>query len=338
MTREASSLAVYPELVLESANRYRSHLEQRLGDFSPPLRPAIETLIDLLSRVDHQGIRADQIRFDALSLARAEVPSDLDLLINQWCLGWGRDDAPVIVMGTEEAYPVSPIDLGLWNCCCAVIWAMSGSREIIERIDPRAADPDPPIAGFEDRQEFHVHANDYYVVHKRHWDPERNRWVRPGRHTWKLLAEAIAGRGHWMPLLEQNRGTLGESAYQIEVSAYPAKLAIDGRASSEERRLFLTNALTTMRQTAKVLLFHGRPNEPRWGGRDVLIGAFLRAAPPSHLDWTRRDVERQPVLHIRHNGRLVLLTRALNGSVSGALLDRLHELIAPEIRFRTQEE
>src|SRR5207253_461170 len=145
----------------------------------------------------------------------------------------------------------------------------------------------PPIAQFEGRREFHLHANDYYLVHQRHWDPERARWIRPGRHTWKLIAEAIAGRGKWPPLLEQNRGTLGESVYQIEVSAYPARLAIEGRPSGQQRYDFLAKALRVMRGTAKVLLFHGRPNDPGWGRRDSLSGIFLNRSAPASSDWTR---------------------------------------------------
>src|ERR1700686_4237521 len=44
-------IARYPELVLESADRYRDHLRGGLGRFSESLRPSIEALIELLARV-----------------------------------------------------------------------------------------------------------------------------------------------------------------------------------------------------------------------------------------------------------------------------------------------
>src|SRR5205823_1404879 len=180
-----------------------------LAEFSDALRPRVQGLIDLLGRVrEASSLQADNLGFVASDL-RDALAADVDLLVNQWCLGWGRDDAPLMAMGTEEAYPAKPIDLALWNCCCAVVWASGGRRDIVAAIDPRSANPDPPIHDFEGRREFHIHANDYYLVHQPHRDPDSQRWVRPGRHTWKLLAEVIAGRGASASMLEQNTGTLG---------------------------------------------------------------------------------------------------------------------------------
>jgi hypothetical protein len=325
-----SGLPKYPDLVNESAARYGDHLSARLDRFSEPLRPGVERLIELLRRVGGPStIQADNLGFTAADLAIAKVPEDLDLLVNQWCLGWGRDAAPIISMGTEEAYPANAVDLGQWNCCCSVIWASGGLQEIVDALDPRSAHPNQPVAGFELRRQFHVHANDYYLVHKRHWDSDRGRWVRPGRHTWKILAEVIAGHGQWRPLLEQNVGNLGDLAYQIEVSAYPAKLAGDGRASTDERQVFLSEVLGTVRSTAKVLIFHGRANEPAWGGRDRLAGVFLGIPRVTEPAWTRLSVMGQPLRYVRGGDRLVLLTRALNGSVRTQLIDKLHELVGP---------
>jgi hypothetical protein len=187
-------------------------------------------------------------------------------------------------------------------------------------LDPRSAHTGESIPRFEGRREFHLHANDYYMVHRHR-----------GRHTWKLLAQAIAGRGNWLALLDQNVGTLGNLAYQIEVSAFPAKLTVNGRGSTEARHAFLSTVLATIAGSAKVLLFHGRANDPEWGGRDSLAGAFLGTNPPATRDWTRLDFDGQPLLYIRHAGRLVLLTRALNGNVRNRLIDELHELISPTI-------
>lgn len=314
--------AAYPELVLKSADRYREHLDLQVSHFSDAIRPGVRHLIELLSRLERPStLQVGSLGFAADELRDANA-HDVDLLINQWCLGWGRDDAPVISMGTEEAYPARPVDLGLWNCCCAVVWATAGRPDILAAIDSRSAHPDPPIDGFEARREFHLHANDYFLIHQRHWDPDRQLWVRPGRHTWKLLAEVIAGRGRSAPLLAQNVGSLGLRAYQIEVSAFPAKAAVEGRMATEDRHRFLSDLLGAMRSTAKVLIFHGRASEPGWGGRDSLVATFLRSPKPSPTDWTRESHGGQVLQHIEDSGRTVVLTRALNGSVSGALIDR----------------
>jgi hypothetical protein len=330
------ALPYYPDLITESAARYHNQLSVRLGLFSEQLRPRVERLIELLDRVrDATDIRADDLGFTAqdLAIARAE---DVDLLVNQWCLGWGRDSAPIISMGTEEAYPAKPVDLGQWNCCCSVIWATGGRQDVVDALDPRSAHPEQRISGFEQRRQFHIHSNDYYLVHKRHWDSETRRWVRPGRHTWKLLAEVVAGHGHWQPLLEQNVGTLGELTYQIEVSAYPAKLAVAGRASTDERRSFLSTVVGKLRGTAKVLIFHGRANDPGWGGRDTLAGVFLGTPRLTELDWTQLRVMEQPLRYARHGNRLVLLTRALNGNVRTQLIDKLHELVASALSQQSE--
>jgi hypothetical protein len=326
------ALPRYPQIVIESACRYRDQLLEHRSLFSEQLRPSVERLIELLAGVPAASeIRADTLGFTAADLAVAKVPEDVDLLVNQWCLGWGRDRAPILAMGTEEAYPANPVDLGQWNCCCSVIWATGGRQDIVDALDPRSAHPTQPILGFAQRRQFHIHANDYYLVHKRHWDStkgEEGGWVRPGRHTWKLLAEVIAGHGQWLPLLEQNAGILGELTYQIEVSAYPARFAVQGRASTDDRRAFLSTVVGTMRDTARVLIFHGRPNEPAWGGRDSLAGVFLGIPRLGEQDWTLVDVLDQHLRYARSGDRLVLITRALNGNVRTQLIDKLHELVS----------
>jgi len=129
-------------------------------------------------------------------------------------------------------------------------------------------------------------------------------------------------------------GTLGNLAYQIEVSAYPAKLTVAGRASTEVRHAFLSKLLATMRSSAQVLLFHGRGNEPEWGGRDSLAGAFLGRDRLARTEWEQLDFHGQPVRYFQHGSRLVVLTRALNGNVRSQLIEGLHELIVPAVAFR----
>jgi hypothetical protein len=101
-----------------------------------------------------------------------------------------------------------------------------------------------------------------------------------------------------------------------------------GRASTDDRRAFLSTVVGTMRDTARVLIFHGRPNEPAWGGRDSLAGVFLGIPRLTERDWRLVDVLDQRLRYARSGDRMVLITRALNGSVRTQLIDKLHELVS----------
>jgi hypothetical protein len=304
----------HPTLVQDSALNYRDHLAESLELFSKPIRPGVEKLITLLDRVvADTPITSAIVEYAVEDMALAQE-GDMALLINEWCLGWGHDDAPIVVMGTEEAYLPCPVDLGQWNACCSVIWATSGRRDVLYALDQRHKYPLNPPPAFEDRREFHLHANDYYRVHHRR-----------GRHTYRLVAEVIAGDA-WLDLLKENTGTLGDLAYQIEVSSYPARHASGGRDQTARRHEFLTRLLQTVRSTASVLIFHGKPEQPEWGGRARLASTFLGDS----VSWSHEVIAGQAIrFDNKKSGRLVVLTRALNGNVDGALLDRLHDLVLP---------
>ena len=323
--------ATHPEVVLTSARAYRDDLTRKLssGNFSEGVAAAVGRLCALLDQVQQSPAvpNVSESGFTSQDLAGA-TPRDVALLINECTLGWGRDDAPVVVMGTEEAYSATrPADLALWNCCCSVIWACGGDPEVVAAIDPRY--PEVVCDRSIPRRVFHVHANDYFRVEEPHIEEGVRR--RAGRHTWKVLAQVIGGRGEERTYLAEGTGRLGDLAYQIEVSAYPSTVTAGGKPPTEERHLFLVELVKTLSSSARVLLFHGRADAPQWGHRGDLARAFLGFDPAIALDWKYESYGNQAVHYIASGDRLVILTRAMNGAVRGDLIDRLHELVSREI-------
>jgi hypothetical protein len=318
---------------MESAAMYADDLEAKVehGYFSPAIDDGIRRLVSLLRQVIPGTITFDakKLGFAASDLKDAG-PDDVLPLINDWTLGWGRDDAPVISLGTEEAYSADEPDaLAIWNCSCAVIWAVGGDPRVVEAIDPRYVQTTP--ARPSTARQFHIHANDYLLVHL----PRlvNGRWRRAGRHTWRLLAEVLAGRGNELDLLAPTTGRLGDICYQVEASAYPSTSAAAGREPSARRQQFLLTLVEHARESARVLLFHGRPHEPTWANR-LNIGETFLNLDPGRLNWIRETFGSQPLAWCAANDRLVILTRALNGSVRGDLIDRIHKLVAPYLAER----
>jgi hypothetical protein len=329
----------YVEAVRLSAAGYRRDLSTKLnrGAF-PRVGTAVGRLIELLEAVE-QGLEPDAapLGFSASDLVSASE-DEAEALINQWCLGWGRDDAELIVMGTEEAYSIKkPQDLAQWNCGCSLIWATGGRSDVVDALDMRTANPlfgcpPAPVSDWSRRREFHVHANDYVRVHMPRWDDEKRRCRRAGRSTWKLVAQVLAGNGPSSSLLQPYTGSLGNLAYQVEVTAFPAERATEGTKQTPERLEFLESLLTTLRRSARVLLFHGRPERPEWGHRDQLSQAFLGLPAGKATDWKKESYRAgggaaQSIWFASYDSQLVILTRALNGNVLAKVVDRLHELV-----------
>lgn len=193
----------YPAIVLESAQRYREYLTTKRGQFSAPVQPAIQRLIDLLGRVPNDGvIESDGPGFVAAEL-RPTPSSEVPMLVNQWSLGWGRDSAPVVVMGSEEAYLPTAEDLGQWNSCCAVFWATGGRREIVEAIDPRLGNPPkPPLQAI-------IATNQHVLIIKLNLGASSSK----GHHSW-TYNEIVS---------VQVRTSFGSGVIEIGSTAEPVK-------------------------------------------------------------------------------------------------------------------
>src|SRR5207249_1041125 len=93
--------------------------------FSPHIAGVVERLISALRRVPGHGEawNFSEIGFTAADFICATT-QDVALLVNDWTLGFGQDQAPILALGTEQAYSASdPTELVIWNCCCSPIWS-----------------------------------------------------------------------------------------------------------------------------------------------------------------------------------------------------------------------
>src|SRR5579885_2208467 len=331
MTGSELIFPAYGDVVVESAASYRAYLVSHLAKFGTPLQTWLKELVELLDMVgDRTAPLLTLGGYRAADFKNADA-SERELLINQWALGWGRDDAPIIVMGTEEAYLPTGEDLGQWNCSCAAIWHSGGARELLERLDPRLAAAPFGADDFANRRPFHVYPNDYLMVHRSHWDQTKDRWVRPGRHTWKVISQVVAGPDLWRGMLDPTIGRMGDVVHQIELSAYPATIAAAGRPSSAERFAFLRWFVSRVRATARLLIFHGRPNQLEWGRRNEIASAFLDAPGLTGADWNDLLVSGSHVRYVEVDRRLVVLSRALNGAISSEHVEVLRRLVSKHV-------
>jgi len=272
------------------------------GRWSEPAAIAAAKLIRSIEAAleKRESLTPTSVEFDRESMADVAA-SETVWFVNEYTLGWGRDDAPVIVMGTEEAYATDPTELALWNCGCAIIWLSAGRRDIVEHLDSRTrrsrSDGLAPRC-------FNVHYAD---------------WGRPpqSKHTWGCLAKVLSGDPHsggWrdyftpqVPGGPVHRG-MGDVCYQVEVSAYPAKRALSGKFETHARAEFLSEFVEQVRVTAKVLLFHGGPYEGTVRAR--LVEVFL-GKPFPQLPLVASQPRRR-LWRAEHAGRVVLHTNALS--------------------------
>jgi len=101
---------------------------------------------------------------------------------------------------------------------------------------------------------------------------------------------------------------MGDVCHQIEISAYPAKRAHDGKFESHARTDFLSGFLDQARATAKVLLFHGGQYQgtARAQLAEVFLGKRFDQLP------LIEDQPRRRMWKAEHDGRIVLHTNALS--------------------------
>src|SRR5450759_1774295 len=133
--------AVYSSAIEESARLYIGHLRSELskGVWADAASTAAGQLILSIEAAleERESLKPASIEFTRESMLQV-TPADSVGFVNQYTLGWGRDDAPIIVMGTEEAYTADPQELALWNCGCAIIWLSRGRGDVVIRLDGRA--------------------------------------------------------------------------------------------------------------------------------------------------------------------------------------------------------
>jgi hypothetical protein len=307
-----NALPVHPDVIEVAASGYLAHLRDievetledgRLGRAARHLIATIEAALSLRS-----DLRASDIAFKASDLAGIDAWHAL-ALIDQNCLGLGRDDAPVIFMGTEEAFDVvDGPDLAL-TVCLSVLWLCASQPDVLDAIDPRvrsnARTPNP--------RPYHLHPNDYYRID-----------LSPGRSTWECIAR-ILRPDRFKSLLAPPTGnsdqeSLGDLAYQIDVSAFPSKVATGGRSPHSGRIRFLVE-LAAAFTTARALVFHGGPSGE---DRNAIASSFLGRP----VNWITNATKRQWLAWDIQDGRIVMHTYALSGRIRNEYLEKVHLKLA----------
>jgi hypothetical protein len=318
-SREMSSPA-HPEVVESAVHGYLSQLravaaetrrEGRLGS-------AVQHLIETHERAIARGY---QLEPDDATFSRADLAElrDWQLLsvLDQHGLGLGRDDAPIVFMGTEEAYDlVEGGDLAI-ACSLSVLWLCNSRPDVLDMIDPTVL----KSARSHNPRQYHIHPNDYYRVD-----------LSGGRGTWECIARVLRPDNPGSLLVPPSGGSsspsLGDLCYQIDVSASPSKLASGGKPSNLTRTAFLTGLVAAF-TSASALVFHGGPSDEH---RQRIASSFLGRA----VNWTSSTTKREWLAWDAENGRAVLHTYALNGRVRYGYLDlvraRLQELAPNSIQ------
>ena len=315
--------ARYEGRVEESARLYVEHLDRQLqiGTWSNTASRAARALIETieLARAKREVLESAELTFTPELMKDVEA-SEAEPFLNQYTLGWGRDSAPVIAVGTEEAYEPTAQNYGLWNCSCSVIWLSGGRADVMRRLfgfpkDSGTGDLSQPRCA-------NIHYSD---------------WERApsAGHTWGCLAKILVGScepEQWKACFKPSApGSLpypglGDLCHQIEISAYPAKNVRAGRPAAEARIRFLRGLLADARETAAVLLFHGGSyaGTPRPALTEAFLGKAFAELP---------EVEHAPnrrIWRAEHDGRVVLHTNALNGrSTDNQYLMRVSKYIHP---------
>lgn len=295
-------------VVLEAVARYELYLEN-LAVRQPHMtivRPILEAL--RTARRDGPRMQASGIGFDTGALERLSA-TDRRRLLNQFALGLGRDDAPVVVMGTEQAFELDEradlVNFCLENIASHIVWLAHGDSSVVSALSQNQ------VVSSVDRP-FHIHPNDHYQ--------------EGGGHTWGRLARVLGDDGAHEPAAEPG---LGHFCYQLDASAYPSQRADAGLPPTNTRMDFLvTSALPSLATTARVLILHGSSIDG--DHRDRLARAFLGLPGGNSIAWRGHLAQPgRPLAFFDHNARRVIATRALaNQGVTLDFLRTLRELVA----------
>lgn len=283
---------------------YTARLHKLLvGQSSVAMQTAAKAILDTISaaqkhreRLQPQHVSFTPDLVTPLSLAERQ------LLLNEHALGVGREDAPVVVVGTEPAYePGQAADLPnvcLESYCCHVVWLCGGVPAVVSKLSGGKV---KMRAG----RAFHIHPSDHYA--------------EGGGHTWARLSSIVEAG-------DQPGAELGDRCHQIDLSALPSQHNSRGLPPTEARIRFLEQVFSTLRSTARVLLFHGRATDPRLAeARDRLTKAFAGMEPRS---WQNLSEPNRPLRYADVTDRRVIVTRALaNSGVTPEFLERLRNLV-----------
>lgn len=306
--------ASHSSLAALSAQAYVANLTSQAESttLSSATRAAIGALVESLANAltARTALSPTDVPFTR-ELVSGLPSEERPVLINQYSLGLGNPEAPVIVMGTEHAYKLDNFadvmrerwgleSLALENCCSALVWLADADSAMVAHICSNAKYATQ-------RRSFHRHPSDY---------SDRV----PSGHTWRWVARCVGAA----------LADSGDYCYQIERSSHPAKEAFNGASPSAERIAFLTRCLEVLRQTARTLILHGRAIgnvSPDWESPNRALSCAFLGTQMLGDEEAPIEIGRRRIRWWRKDERKVLWSWALNGrTVNNAYSEQIFRL------------
>ena len=284
---------MHEDIASLSAQKYSDQLTMALGRLSDDVKHVAQIIIESNSTAIKMRDRltASDLAFHH-SLLAALPPHKREPLINQYSLGLGSDTAKVIFIGTEHAYNLeTTVPFALEAVGLSILWLCGGTPKVTSKIAGQPWGYGVP---------FHIHPNALYRVQE----------TTRGQHTWKVLAsimEKVVGISRH-ELLTGYKPGLGGLVYQIELSAYPSKQSSGGKTPTPERVNFLSKLLAAFKETANVVIFHGKMWAEPWSSiRQQLSRIFLGIGQNDVIDFVIEDLGRNHIMHADLKGRRVII-------------------------------
>jgi hypothetical protein len=306
--------AYHEAVVLNSCDRFEAHLqslEERHRDPIVRKTAAVVRQTYVSARAQRLDLEVEHVLVNPVAVRRV-LREHRELFLNQWALGIGRDDAPVVVLGAEHAYNVER-DADLVNLCSesigsGILWLCGGRNDVVNALSGGAITTARP---------FHVHPNDHYQ--------------EGSMHTWERLGRALGAPGVHEP---RSVPGLGDLCYQIELSAQPSQDTSGSEPPTAARRLFLRSVMEHVRETASVLIIHGsQSSRAHEAVRLELASVFLGGPCERALSQRHPLSERYRPISVADIGeRRVIRTRALsNQGCTDEFCDNLAALVSEAI-------
>lgn len=258
---------MHPTIVAISADSYLSQLRSAALSSSASLA-ALKSLEQSIAACTlwKSEVPIESVTFSWEVMSRVPL-LDADIFTNHYQLGYGRDDAPVVSIGTEHAYQLlvrdpdgSYRDVGLREItiesACALYWLTDSRPDVTFKLN--GCPEWRWRRQFSNSCPYHIYTAEYHRV--------------GGGGTWATIGRGVLQAG------DSWRLALGDRCYQIELSAYPAVRAAGGRPPSVERLHFLAEVLGALRETAHVAIFHGTPKFMDSDPRLELAEIFLNVS------------------------------------------------------------
>lgn len=160
MDPEQIVLAKHGAIVDAAAAGYCEYLRRELRQSpSTALHAVISSLLKMFERARAHGtqLQISESEFSLREVEQLAIHERVQLL-NQYELGLGRDDAPILVVGTEHAYELGRVhdlpNFTLESCANQVLWLCGGSPDIVRAL---TAGRVRPASG----RPHHIYPNDF---------------------------------------------------------------------------------------------------------------------------------------------------------------------------------